>query len=195
MKTNKSVAALSAFLQVCKPDLKDILEQCRGTFEHKLYSFEKEYRAVCVGSVANVEGLLAPCLTRSQKEYTFNAHTVQGTTVFKNGDETPYTTLDSLVNVQSPEGAVPTLVEMSILRPDNIGRYFIDEGRKLEVMRSLFNDNFAWILMLPADYSNGNPLYLRNFQNKGGHISVIRYSVADIHRMIGGRTEKLVLTS
>lgn len=195
MKTTKSVAALSAFLQVCQPDMKDILEQCRGTFEQKLYAFEKEYRAVCVGSAAHIEDLLAPCLMPSHTDYTFSAHTVNGISVFRKEESVPYATLDSLVNVCGSGKETPTLIEMCILKPENIGRYFVDEDRKLDVMRSLFKENFAWILMLPADYANSNPVYLQNFQNKGGHISVFRYSIDDIHKMLERRTGKFVLTS
>jgi hypothetical protein len=57
-------------------------------------------------------------------------------------------------------------------------------------MRSLYDENFAWVLMLPADYEDSHSLYLRNFKDKGGHISVIPYSVDDIHRMIDRRSEK-----
>lgn len=181
MKTNKTIQTLCSLLGDCRTDLGDLALHSDGDkryFDAQLRSIAIEYAKSVIPEVRHL-----PVPANTGQFIVKKAHEkneLRGFNVFLKTPQHFFTTLEGFVNADG----MPTLVEMCSDEPEKLDRYFLGYPRKLGVMKTLFPEGFAWVLMLPSDYFGEEQEPLPTFKKFGGHVSVLSYSASEMQRYV-----------
>ncbi len=178
MIVTDGVESLCSFLTEHKPDFSGVSALLKSDVELPL-----AYLMVCMDFVysTGIKSFVGINKTKTTLDDMFAAIIPEHSRGFATIDSStgryialkgvnPYTSLD---RVEQPD--IPTLVEARFTRnPSNLSRYFKRLERKKEVMTAFFGKDFAYMLVLAADF----PCIpeLKTFADQMGKIAVVPYT-------------------